>query len=147
MRELIFLGIIQLLITIKCYKNKIKLYKVKCNRKTNCTNIPKAFTYLRIALQSFDYPTYIIKCSKRIFRHCQLSKVNVVHAFYDRPHPQGICCVCVTFEYRRPHKSTCKWHELIRPGLSCSGPLFFLSCVFWEVAENAFCVQRSTINI
>lgn len=83
--------------------------------------------------------------------------MNVVHAFYDRPHPQGSkryvdVCMCVRETDRRPHKSSCKWPEPNWPGCGCPG----LGHCFFAVEERGGgggepagsrkCVLRAAIN-
>lgn len=110
-----------------------------------------ALTYLAHSFSSFVVcraTTHnVIKCCETDFPPlpAKRSEVNVAHAFYDRPHPQGstiylsMCvrvCVCVRETDRRPHKSSCKWPEPNLPGLAWLR-------LSWSGALFLFCISRS----
>lgn len=85
--------------------------------------------------------------------------MNVVHAFYDRPHPQGstryVCvyvCVCVKLIVAHINQVA---SGLNRTGLVAAVLVWGIVSLLQskeeeerglQVAENAFCVQRSTIR-
>lgn len=106
----------------------------------------------------------VIKCCETHFPPlpAKRSEVNVVHAFYDRPHPQGSTiylrmCVCVPETDRRPHKSSCKWPELNWLGLVAAVLVWGIVSFLYlekleergdggEPAGSRKCVLRAAIN-